>query len=40
MHIRINSFYEYHDLVYKIFRISSFSYKTVFCYLVELPGNK
>ena len=30
----------YHDLAYKIFRIGSFSYKTVFSCLVELPGNK
>ena len=30
MHIRISSFYEYHDLAYKIFQIGSFSYKTVF----------
>ena len=40
MHIRIISFYEYHELAFKIFKISSFSYKTVFLYLVELPGNK
>ena len=39
MHIRISSFYEYHDLEYKIFRIGSFSYKTVFSCLLELPGN-
>ena len=26
MHIRISSFYEYHDLAYKIFKIGSFSY--------------
>ena len=32
MHIRISSFYEYHDLAYKIFRISI----TVFSCLVEL----
>ena len=32
MYIRISSFYEYHDLAYKIFRIGSFSYKTVFSY--------
>ena len=32
-------FYEYHDLCYKIYRIGSFSYKTVFSCLVELPGN-
>ena len=25
MHIRISSFYEYHDLAYKIFKIGSFS---------------
>ena len=37
MHIRISSFYEYHDLAYKIFKIGSFSYKTVFLCLVELP---
>ena len=35
MHIRN----EYHDLCYKIYRISSFSYKTIFSCLVELPGN-
>ena len=40
MHIRITSFYKYHDLVYKTFRIGSFSYKTVFSCLVEMPGNK
>ena len=40
MHIKISSFYEYHDLAYKIFIIGSFSYKTVFSCLVELPGNK
>ena len=40
MHIRISSFYEYHDLTYRIFRIGSFSHKTVFSCLVELPGNK
>ena len=40
MHIRISSFYEYHNLAYKIFRNGSFSYKTVFSCLVELPGNK
>ena len=26
MHIRISSFYEYHDLAYKIFKIGTFSY--------------
>ena len=26
MHIWISSFYEYHDLAYKIFKIGSFSY--------------
>ena len=26
MHIRISSFYEYHDLAYKIFKIGSFSH--------------
>ena len=26
MHIMISSFYEYHDLAYKIFKIGSFSY--------------
>ena len=26
MHIRTSSFYEYHDLAYKIFKIGSFSY--------------
>ena len=26
MHIRISSYYEYHDLAYKIFKIGSFSY--------------
>ena len=26
MHVRISSFYEYHDLAYKIFKIGSFSY--------------
>ena len=36
MHIRISSFYEYHDLAYKIFRIG----RTVFSCLVELPGNE
>ena len=42
MHIRISSFYEYHDLAYKIliFKIGIFSYKAVFLCLVELPGNK
>ena len=40
MHIRNSSFYEYHDLAYKIFRIGSFSDKTVFSCLLELPGNK
>ena len=40
MHIRIISFYEYHDLAYRIFRMGSFSYKTAFSCLVELPGNK
>ena len=34
-------FYEYHEfLSYKIFRIGSFSFKTLFSCLVELPGNK
>ena len=33
-------FYEYHDFCYKIYRIGSFSYKTLFSCLVELPGNK
>ena len=40
MHIRISSFYEYHDLAYKIFKIGSFNYKTVFLCLLKLPGNK
>ena len=41
MHNRISSFFEYHDLAYKnIFKIGSFSYKTVFLCLLELPGNK
>ena len=26
MHIRISSFYEYHDLAYKIFKIGGFRY--------------
>ena len=30
MQIRISYYYEYHDLAYKIFKIGSFSYKTVF----------
>ena len=30
MHFRISSFYEYHDLAYKIFKIGSFSYKVFF----------
>ena len=30
MHIRISSFYEYHDLAYNIFKIGNFSYKDVF----------
>ena len=32
MHIGL---YEYHDLAYKLFRIGSFSYKTVFSCLVR-----
>ena len=32
--------YEYHDLAYKIFRIGSFSYKTVFSIYVDLQGKK
>ena len=39
MHI-ISSFYEYHDLSYKIFRIGGFRCKTLISCLVELPGNK
>ena len=31
---------EYHVLLYKIFGIDSFSHKTVFLCLVELPGKK
>ena len=32
MHIRISSFYEYHDLAHKIFKIGSFSYNCIFMF--------